>query len=131
MIREFALGDGEVPQMGDRVTVEAFEGVEKVDVTGTSKGRGFQGVIKRHGFKGGPAGHGSMFHRAPGSIGQSAWPSRVFKGRKMPGQMGNKRNTQQALRVIKVDVERHLIMVKGSVPGAPNSYVTIRPSVRG
>ena len=131
MIREFAIGDGDEPQTGDRVTVEAFEGVAKVDVTGTTKGRGFQGVVKRHGFKGGPSGHGSMFHRAPGSIGQAAWPSRVFKGRKMPGQMGNVRNTQQALRVIKVDIERHLIMVKGSVPGAPNSYVTIRPAVRG
>ncbi len=131
MIREFALDDGDEPQMGDRVTVEAFEGVAKVDVTGTTRGRGFQGVMRRHGFKGGPAGHGSMFHRAPGSIGQAAWPSRVFKGRKMPGQMGNVRNTQQALRVVKVDIERHLIMVKGSVPGAPNSYVTIRPVVRG
>lgn len=131
MIREFALDDGDEPQMGDRVTVEAFEGVVKVDVTGTTRGRGFQGVMRRHGFKGGPAGHGSMFHRAPGSIGQAAWPSRVFKGRKMPGQMGNVRNTQQALRVVKVDIERHLIMVKGSVPGAPNSYVTIRPAVRG
>jgi len=131
MIREFALDKDDDPQMGDRVTVEAFEGVDKVDVTGTSKGRGFQGVIRRHGFKGGPAGHGSMFHRAPGAIGQAAWPSRVFKGRRMPGQMGNKRDTQQALRVVKVDIERHLIMVKGSVPGAPNSYVTIRPAVRG
>lgn len=131
MIREFAISEGDDPQLGDRVTVEAFEGVAKVDVTGTTKGRGFQGVVKRHGFKGGPGGHGSMFHRAPGSIGQAAWPSRVFKGRKMPGQMGNVRNTQQALRVVKVDVERHLIMVKGSVPGAPNSYVTIRPAVRG
>jgi large subunit ribosomal protein L3 len=131
MIREFALGDGDEPQLGDRVTVEDFEGVAKVDVTGTTKGRGFQGVMKRHGFQGGPGGHGSMFHRAPGAIGQAAWPSRVFKGTRLPGQMGNVRNTQQALRVVKVDAERHLILVRGSVPGAPNSYVTIRPAVRG
>jgi large subunit ribosomal protein L3 len=131
MIREFPIADGEDPQLGDRMTVELFEGVEKVDVTGTTKGRGFQGVMKRHGFKGGKASHGSMFHRAPGSIGQAAWPSRVFKGKRLPGQMGNKRNTQQAMRVVKVDPEQHLILVKGSVPGAPNSYVTIRPAVRG
>jgi large subunit ribosomal protein L3 len=131
MIREFPLDDGDEPQLGDRVTVEDFEGIEKVDVTGTTKGRGFQGVMKRHGFKGGPGGHGSMFHRAPGAIGQAAWPSRVFKGTRLPGQMGNVRNTQQALRVVKVDAERHLILVRGSVPGAPNSYVTIRPAVRG
>ncbi|NKB90114.1 MAG: 50S ribosomal protein L3 [Acidobacteria bacterium] len=131
MIREFPMGGEDEPQLGDRVTVESFEGVDKVDVTGTTKGRGFQGVMKRHGFKGGGAAHGSMFHRAPGSVGQASWPSRTFKGKRLPGQMGNKRDTQQALRVVKVDLERHLILVKGSVPGAPNSYVTIRPAVRG
>ena len=131
VIREFDLGEGDEPELGDRVTVEAFEGVEKVDVVGTTKGRGFQGVIRRHGFGGGKATHGSMFHRAPGSVGQAAWPSRVFKGKRMPGQMGNVRNTQQALRIVKIDPERHLIMVRGSVPGAPNSYVTIQPARRG
>ena len=131
MIREFPLSPDSDTKEGDRLTVELFSDVEKVDVTGTSKGRGFAGVMKRYGFKGGPASHGSMFHRGPGSIGQAAWPSRVFKGKKMPGQMGGRRVTQQGLRVVKIDPERHLLMVRGAVPGAPRGYVLVRQAVRG
>jgi large subunit ribosomal protein L3 len=131
MIREFPLSPDADTKEGDRLTVELFSDVEKVDVTATSKGRGFAGVMKRHGFKGGPAAHGSMFHRRPGSIGQAAWPSRVFKGKKMPGQMGGRRVTQQGLRVVKIDPERHLLMVRGAVPGAPRGYVLVRQAVRG
>ena len=131
MIREFPLSLDADTKEGDRLTVELFSDVEKVDVTATSKGRGFAGVMKRYGFKGGKATHGSMFHRAPGAIGQAAWPSRVFKGKKMPGQMGGRRITQQGLRVVKVDLERHLLMVRGAVPGAPRGYVLIRQAVRG
>jgi large subunit ribosomal protein L3 len=131
MIREFPLSPDADTKEGDRLTVELFSDVEKVDVTATSKGRGFAGVMKRYGFKGGPASHGSMFHRGPGSIGQAAWPSRVFKGKKMPGQMGGRRVTQQGLRVVKIDPERHLLMVRGAVPGAPRGYVLVRQAVRG
>lgn len=131
VIREFGLDEGDEPSLGDRVTVEIFDGVEHVDVSGTSKGRGFQGVMKRHGFSGGGASHGSMFHRAPGAIGQAADPSRVFKGTRMGGQMGNVRVTERALEVVKVDADEHLILVKGSVPGARNGYVFIREAVRG
>ncbi len=131
MIREFPLSAEADTKEGDRLTVELFADVERVDVTGTTKGRGFAGVMKRHGFKGGKATHGSMFHRRPGSIGQAAWPSRVFKGKKMPGRMGGQRVTQQGLRVVKIDPERHLLMVRGSVSGATRGYVLIRKAVRG
>jgi len=131
MVREFLLAEDEERAVGDRLTVEMFTDVRKVDVTGTSKGRGFQGVVKRYGFGGGKATHGSMFHRAPGAIGQAAWPSRVFKGKRLPGQMGNKRVTTEGLQVVKVDAEQHLLLVKGSVPGARNSYVLIRQALRG
>ncbi len=110
---------------GDAVLADIFAVDEAVHVVGKSKGRGFQGVIKRHGFGGGRATHGSMFHRAPGSIGRSAWPSRVFPGQKMPGQMGNKRITVKNATVVKVDAERNLIFLKGGVPGARNSYIRI------
>jgi large subunit ribosomal protein L3 len=131
VIREFAVDQDEEVSTGDQVTVEAFAEVAKVDVTGTSKGRGFQGVMRRHGFHGGKATHGSMFHRAPGSIGAAAYPSRVIKGRKMPGRMGGKRNTQLSLRVVEVRPEDNLILVAGAVPGPPNGYVYIRPAARG
>jgi large subunit ribosomal protein L3 len=110
---------------GDAVLADIFAVDEAVHVVGKSKGRGFQGVIKRHGFGGGRATHGSMFHRAPGSIGRSADPSRVFPGQKMPGQMGNKRITVKNATVVKVDAERNLIFLKGGVPGARNSYIRI------
>jgi len=115
--------DGSAP--GDAVLVEIFQENEKVHVQGLSKGRGFQGVIKRHGFGGGRATHGSMFHRAPGSIGAAAYPARVFAGQKMPGQMGNKRVTVKNVQVVKVDPERNLLFLKGGVPGARNSYLRI------
>lgn len=135
VIREFEMEpveeDDDGPELGSRVTVEVFEGVEKVDVTGTSKGRGFQGVMHRHGFAGGGAAHGSMFHRRTGSIGASADPSRVSKGTQMPGRMGGERDTQLGLEVVRVEAEDNLLVVKGSVPGARNGYVFIRSSVKG
>lgn len=131
VIREFDLEEGDEAAPGDRVTVEVFADVQEVDVIGTSKGRGFQGVVKRHGFRGGKASHGSMHHRRPGSIGAAAYPSRVFKGKRMPGQMGNKRVTERGLQVVKVDADQHLILVRGAVPGARNGYVFIRQAVRG
>lgn len=126
VIREFELEDGDEISAGDRFTVEIFNDVAVVDVSGTSKGKGFQGVVKRHGFAGGKASHGSMHHRAPGSIGAAAHPSRVFKGMRMGGQMGNKKVTERGLQVVKVDAEQHLLLVKGAVPGARNGYVFIR-----
>ncbi len=126
VLREFRIADGENPSPGETITCEIFAKGEKIDVIGTNKGRGFQGVIKRHGFGGGRATHGSMFHRAPGSVGQSAYPSRVFPGVRMPGQMGNKRITTKGLEVIEVNPEKNLLIVKGSVPGARGSLVTIR-----
>jgi large subunit ribosomal protein L3 len=112
--------------VGDEVTVEAFEPGDVVKVTGVSKGKGFQGVVKRHNFRGGPASHGARFHRAPGSIGASADPSRVYPGSRLPGQMGNKRVTQTGLTVVAADPERNLLMVKGSVPGGKGSLVFVR-----
>jgi large subunit ribosomal protein L3 len=110
---------------GDAVLADIFDVDEKVNVIGRSKGKGFQGVIKRHNFGGGRASHGSMFHRAPGSIGQSAWPSRVFPGTKMPGQHGNVRITVKNVTVVKIDADRNLLFLKGGVPGARNSYIRI------
>jgi len=126
--REFRIvGDDEV-KPGDAVSVKIFEEVGKVDITARSKGRGFQGVIKRHGFGGGRATHGSMFHRAPGSIGQSAWPSKVLKGMRGPGQMGNRNVTCKGLAVVRIDEERNLLLVRGSVPGAKGTPLMIRRS---
>ena len=123
-LREFPLEEGMA--VGDKLTVEQFAAGDKVVVIGTSKGKGFQGAMKRHNFKGGPASHGSMFKRAPGSIGASASPSRVFKGKKMPGQMGNERVTVKNLTVVDVRAEQNLILIKGAVPGARTSVVEIR-----
>lgn len=131
VLREFPLEADDAVAAGDRLTVEMFADVTKVDVTGTSKGRGFLGVVGRHGFGGGRATHGSMHHRAPGSIGASAYPSRVFKGMRMGGHTGDRRRTTLGLEVVKVDADKHLLMVKGSVPGARNGYVFIRQAVRG
>jgi large subunit ribosomal protein L3 len=124
-ISEVPVDAGDESKPGDSVLADIFSVDEKVHVVGKSKGRGFQGVIKRHGFSGGRATHGSMFHRAPGSIGRSAWPSRVFPGQGMPGQMGNKRVTIKNAQVVKVDMDRNLIFLKGGVPGARNSYIRI------
>ena len=121
---------GAAPQDGAEVRVAAlFAAGDQVDVVGESRGRGFQGVIKRHGFAGGRATHGSMFHRAPGSIGQSSWPSRVLKGMRAPGRMGGDRVTVRNLRVIQVDEENNRLVVNGAVPGAPGGHVLIRRAV--
>ena len=112
--------------IGDTVTVDVFSPGEKVKVAGTSKGKGFQGTIKRHGFASGPKSHGSHNVRAPGSIGASAWPARVMKGIRGPGQMGNKRITQKGLTIVQVDPERNLLLVRGAVPGSRNGMVEVR-----
>jgi len=125
VLAEVPVDSGDEAKPGDSVLADIFSADEKVHVAGKSKGRGFQGVIKRHNFGGGKASHGSMFHRAPGSVGRSATPSRVFPGQKMPGQLGNKRVTIRNARVVKVDLERNLLFLKGGVPGARNSYIRI------
>ena len=124
-IREFRVSNTEDYKVGQELSVDIFEEGSFVDVCGTSKGKGFAGVIKRWGFKGGPKSHGSRFHRAPGSIGASASPSRVFKGQKLPGQMGNKRITMQNLEIVRLDKEKNLLVVKGAIPGASREIVTI------
>ncbi|MDI6844889.1 MAG: 50S ribosomal protein L3 [Candidatus Saccharicenans sp.] len=113
---------------GDQVLVDIFEVGEKVHVVGISKGKGFQGVVKRHGFAGGPAAHGSMFHRRPGSIGASSFPSRVLKGMRMGGRMGGDRVTVRNLKVVQIDKENNLLVVKGAVPGANGGVVLIKKS---
>src|SRR5687767_1612348 len=130
-LQEFAIDAGEEWKAGDEVKASIFEAGEYVDVVGTSKGKGFQGVVKRHGFRGGRATHGSMFHRAPGSIGASSFPSRVYPGMRAAGRMGGKRNTAKNLRVVQVDAERNVILVSGAVPGATGSYVSIRRAKKG
>ncbi len=128
--REVDLDDaGNAPKEGDQVLVSLFEAGDQVDVTGISRGRGFQGVVTRHGFGGGGATHGSMFHRAPGSIGQSSYPSRVLKGMRGPGRRGGDRVTVRNLSVIQVDADNHQLVVRGAVPGAPGGYVVIRKAI--
>jgi large subunit ribosomal protein L3 len=119
----------ETPKAGDQVNVSIFVDGERVDVIGTSRGKGFQGVVKRHHFKGGRASHGSMFHKAPGSIGASSYPSRVVKGMRMGGHMGAASVTTRNLKVLKVDADNNLLLVEGSVPGGPNAIVVIRKAV--
>ena len=129
-LQEFRTnGDVEL-NLGDVLTVEKFEAGQKIDVIGTSKGRGFQGVVKRYGFAGGPASHGSMFHRRGGSYGMCQWPGHVIKGKKMPGHMGDVRRTVQNLEIVKVIAEKNLILVKGSIPGSRGSLVTVRTAVK-
>ena len=123
---EFRLDGGNPMQLGETVTVEVFAVGTRVKVAGTSKGKGFQGTIKRHNFASGPKSHGSHNVRAPGSIGASATPSRVFKGIRGPGQMGNKRASQKGLEVVAVDAKENLLMVRGSVPGATGALVEVR-----
>jgi large subunit ribosomal protein L3 len=126
--REFRLEEGTNGDLkaGDRVLVGEFKPNEKVDVIGLSKGRGFTGLVKRHHFRGGPESHGSMFHRAPGSIGASSFPSRVFPGMKMAGQMGTTRVTVRNLEIVEVDTEENVLLVKGAVPGPNGGYVVVR-----
>ena len=128
---EFKVGADDEAKPGDQVKASVFAVDDYVDVAGASKGKGFQGVIKRHGFGGGRATHGSMFHRAPGSIGQSAFQSRVFPGTRLPGRMGGERVTVKNLKVVKVDEENNLLYLKGAVPGAKDSFLTLRRAKRG
>ena len=128
---EFPVAAEDEVKAGDQVKVDIFAADEYVDVIGTSKGKGFQGVIKRHGFGGGRATHGSMFHRAPGSIGQASYPSRVFPGTRLPGRTGGRRITGKNLQVVKVDAENNLLYLKGSVPGPNNGYVAVQRAKRG
>lgn len=128
-LREFKLlAGGDAPAVGDKVLVTLFKPTDRVDVIGTSKGKGFQGVMKRHHFRGGAASHGSMFHRAPGSIGSSAFPSRTFRGMRMAGRMGGDRVTVKNLEVMRVDEENNLLVVKGAIPGARGAYLAVRRS---
>ena len=132
-LREFRLDRGNASgdlKMGDQVLVSDFKLNEKVDVIGVSKGRGFAGVVKRHHFKGGEASRGSMFHRAPGSIGSSSFPSRVFPGMRMGGHMGNEQVTVRNLEIIDVDTEDNVLVVKGAVPGPNGGYVVVRRAKR-
>lgn len=131
VLREFGELPGGETQVGDRLTVELFKVKDKVDVSGVSKGRGWAGFVKRHHFRGGDDSHGSMFHRAPGSIGASSFPSRVWKGQRMAGQMGNRRATVRNLEVLEVDPEDHLLVVKGAVPGPRGGYLLVRHTKKG
>jgi large subunit ribosomal protein L3 len=130
VLQEVPVADTAAFQVGQSLTVENLKDVTFVDVTGVSKGKGFQGVVRRHGFRGGRNSHGSMFHRAPGGIGASSDPSRVYPGSRMPGHMGTAQNTVLNLRVVKVDADQNLLFVKGAVPGANGGIVTVRPSVK-
>lgn len=131
--RHLAEFEGDVASIekGQELTVEIFKEGDMIDVTGMTKGKGFQGVVKRHKFAGGPATHGSMFHRAPGSIGSSAYPSRVRKNKRLPGHMGNKRRTVQNLEVVGVRKEDNLLLIRGAIPGSKGSLVIVRKAVKG
>lgn len=124
VLKEFALGEASY-KLGDTVTVGIFAAGETVKITGTTKGRGFQGIVHRYGAGGGPGSHGNTRHRKPGSIGAGTDPSRVLKGKRMPGHMGAERHTELGLRVVRVDPERNLLFVRGAVPGSKNGIVTI------
>jgi large subunit ribosomal protein L3 len=128
VLREFPIGEGESFEPGQQLTVEQFVVGQKVKVSGKAKGRGFQGVVKRHGFTGRPASHGHPRSRNPGSLGPGTNPSRVIKGKKLPGQMGDKQQTVRNLRVERIDAERNLIYLRGAVPGSRNGLVYIRPA---
>ncbi|MDX7992470.1 50S ribosomal protein L3 [Xenorhabdus sp. Reich] len=132
ILREFRLSKGDAEfTVGQSISVEIFADVKKVDVTGTSKGKGFAGTVKRWNFRTQDATHGnSLSHRVPGSIGQNQTPGKVFKGKKMAGQLGNERVTVQSLDVVRVDAERNLLLVKGAVPGATNSNLIVKPAVK-
>ena len=129
-LREFRLDSTENVKVGDELKADVFAQGEKIDVQGTTKGKGFQGVIKRHGQSRGPMGHGSMYHRRPGSMGSTTTPGRVFKGKKLPGHMGDVTSTILNLAVVKVDTDKNVILVKGSVPGAKGAVLRIRETVK-
>ena len=129
-LREFRLDSLEGLKVGDELKADVFATGDKVDIQGTSKGKGFQGVIKRHGQSRGPMGHGSMYHRRPGSMGPTSTPGRVFKGKKLPGHMGSQTVTIQNLDVVAVDLDKNVILVKGSVPGVKGAILKIKMSVK-
>ena len=129
-LREFKFDNAEEYQLGQEIKADIFAAGDKIDATATSKGKGFQGAIKRHGQSRGPMAHGSKFHRHAGSNGACSDPSRVFKGKGMPGQMGNKKVTIQNLEIVRVDAENNLLLVKGCVPGPKKSLITIKESVK-
>ena len=129
-LKEIKVENVDEYEVGSKITVDVFTTEDRVDVQGTSKGKGFQGVIKRHGQHRGPMGHGSMYHRRPGSMGATSTPGRVFKGKKLPGHMGSQTSTILNLDVVKVDTDKNVILVKGSVPGAKKSIVRVRQSVK-
>ena len=129
-LREFRLDSLEGIKVGDELKADVFEAGDKIDVQGTSKGKGFQGVIKRHGQHRGPMGHGSMYHRRPGSMGPTSTPGRVFPGKRLPGHMGVETVTIQNLEVVKVDLDKNVILVKGSVPGAKGSILKVKSSIK-
>ena len=129
-VREFKFENADEYALAQEIKADIFEAGDKIDATGTSKGKGFQGAIKRHGLHRGPMGHGSKFHRHAGSNGACSDPSRVFKGKKMPGQMGSVKVTIQNLEIVKVDAEQNLILVKGAVPGPKKACVVLKESVK-
>ena len=129
-LREFRLDSIENINVGDELKADTFSAGDQLDIQGTSKGKGFQGVIKRHGQSRGPMGHGSMYHRRPGSMGPTSTPGRVFKGKKLPGHMGGETSTILNLDVVKIDTDKNVILIKGSIPGAKNSIVKIRKTVK-
>ncbi len=129
-LREFRVSEIADVVVGNEIKADVFEAGDKIDVQGTTKGKGFQGVIKRHGQSRGPMGHGSMYHRRPGSMGSTSTPGRVFKGKKLPGHMGVQTVTIQNLDVVKVDLDKNVILVKGSVPGAKGAILKIRKTVK-
>ena len=129
-LREFRLADVSNVKVGDEIKADVFTAGETVDIQGTTKGKGFQGVIKRHGQSRGPMVHGSMYHRRPGSMGSTSTPGRVFKGKKLPGHMGNVTVTIQNLKVVRVDLDKNCILVKGSVPGNKGAILKIKDATK-
>jgi large subunit ribosomal protein L3 len=129
-LKEIRVGNVEEYEVGQEIRADIFKPGDLIDITGTSKGKGFAGVIKRHGFHGGPASHGSQFHRRVGAIGAHEWPGKVFKGQKMPGHYGDKKVTVQNLQVVEVDAETNLIMVRGAVPGCKNGQLVLKNAVK-
>lgn len=127
-LKEFRVSDPSLYKVGQEIDLSEFDSIEKVDVTGKSIGKGFQGTIKRHNFHRGPMSHGSKNHRLPGSIGAGTTPSRIYKGKKMAGNMGNKNVTVKKLKVVKIDKDKNLLLLKGSVPGPEGKMVAIKPS---
>ena len=130
MLKEIRVDNADDYEVCQVLRADMFKPGDRVDVTGITKGKGFQGVIKRHGFGGGRGSHGSMFHRAPGAISAHEWPGRVFKGKKLPGQMGNSRVTVQNLQVVDVDADKNIILLRGAVPGAKNGPLVLRNAVK-